>query len=195
MFVVLGGLGLLAALLLPSRNSETSQLPESLPSATATTAVTLPADSGGESGGGSGNESGGGESPVTVPGGEPVPEGVTEVLATGGSTAFSFAVPESLKGSRVKAAVPAATATPSADESQLLVTVRCSLVKNETLAQVAISEGDSVVTVLPVVLIPERGEPCVAGSVLKSVSLPLASPLGDRQIFVAPAGTAVPTPN
>ncbi|MFM7062002.1 MAG: hypothetical protein ACKO04_00705, partial [Actinomycetes bacterium] len=76
----------------------------------------------------------------------------------------------------------------------LFVRVNCSLVRNEVLAQVALSEGDSVVTVLPVVLVPEKGEPCPAGTQLAQVVLPLASPLGSRQVFVAPEGTEVPTP-
>jgi hypothetical protein len=131
---------------------------------------------------------------VTVPGGAPAPKGVTKVLATEGSTAFSFEVPPSFRDQRVRAAVPPPTAVPNGDGTQLLVTVNCSLVRNEVLAQVALSEGDSVVTVLPVVLVPEKGDPCPVGTEIAQVILPLVTPLGTRQVFVAPEGTEVPTP-
>ena len=116
------------------------------------------------------------------------------MLTAGGSTSFSFDVPASLSGAQVKAAVPPATATADASGRGLVVRVSCSLVRNETLAQVSVSEGEAAVTVLPVVLVPNSGEPCRPGTVLTTVTLPLTAPLGARQVFVAPAGTAVPTP-
>ena len=192
LFVVLGGLALLVVLFLPSPQSATVELPSKQPASTVPTTTSGTgggADAGGPSGGSSG-----GSSTVTVPGGAPAPEGVTKVLATGGSTSFSFEVPNSFRNERVRAAVPPATAVASPDGTQLLVTVSCSLVRNEVLAQVALSEGDSVVTVLPVVLVPEKGEPCPAGTQIAKVVLPLATPLGTRQVFVAPEGTEVPTP-
>ena len=184
-FVLLAAATLLVVLFLPSPQSETVELPSRRP------ASTVPAD-------GSGTDDGagpqGGGAAVTVPGGAPAPEGVTKVLATEGSTSFSFEVPSSFRDERVRAAVPPATAVPNGDGTQLLVRVSCSLVRNEVLAQVALSEGDSVVTVLPVVLVPEQGDPCPAGTELAQVVLPLTAPLGNRQVFVAPAGTEVPTP-
>lgn len=190
LFVLLAGLALLVVLFLPSPQSETVELPSKQP------ASTVPStDDAGTAGGASGGTAGqGSATPVTVPGGAPAPEGVTKVLATEGSTAYSFEVPTSFRDQRVRAAVPPASAVPNGDGTQLLVTVSCSLVRNEVLAQVALSEGDSVVTVLPVVLVPDEGEPCPAGTEIARVVLPLATPLGTRQVFVAPEGTEVPTP-
>jgi len=187
LFVLLATAALLVVLFLPSPQSETVELPSKQPASTVPTT-----DDGTGSSGGSAAQ--GTTSPVTVPGGAPAPEGVTKVLATEGSVAFSFEVPPSYRDQRVRAAVPPATAVPNGDGTQLLVTVSCSLVRDEVLAQVALSEGDSVVTVLPVVLVPEQGDPCPAGTELAQVVLPLTAPLGNRQVFVAPAGTEVPTP-
>jgi len=195
LFVLLAGLALLVVLFLPTPQSETVELPSKQ------SVSTVPSDSA-SADGGTGVDGTAGASPggtpgapaVTVPGGAPAPEGVTKVLATEGSTSFSFEVPPTLRNERVRAAVPPATAVPNGDGTQLLVTVNCSLVRNEVLAQVALSEGDSVVTVLPVVLVPEKGDPCPAGTQIAKVILPLATPLGTRQVFVAPEGTEVPTP-
>lgn len=183
-FALLATLGVLAVVLLPSRDSETVQLPAPRPSSTlpgAPATTEAPRDAGSDP-------------PVTVPGGAPAPKGVTKVLAASGSTSYSFDVPEAFRGARVKAAVPPATATPDPTGRRLVVKVSCSLVRNETLAQVSVSEGEAAVTVLPVVLVPDDGDPCPPGTVLATVALPLAAPLGARQVFVAPAGTAVPTP-
>lgn len=190
LFVVLAGLTLLVVLFLPTPQSETVELPSRRPAST----VPSTDDAGTGPGASDGTTPGGPASVVTVPGGAPAPEGVTKVLATEGSTAFSFEVPPSFRDQRVRAAVPPATAVPNGDGTALLVRVNCSLVRNEVLAQVALSEGDSVVTVLPVVLVPEKGEPCPAGTEIAQVVLPLATPLGTRQVFVAPEGTEVPTP-
>jgi len=194
-FVLLAGLALLVVLFLPTPQSETVELPSkqsvsTVPSDSASTddSASAPGTAGGSTAGTTGAPA------VTVPGGAPAPEGVTKVLATEGSTSFSFEVPSTLRNERVRAAVPPATAVPNGDGTQLLVTVDCSLVRNEVLAQVALSEGDSVVTVLPVVLVPEKGDPCPAGTQIAKVILPLATPLGTRQVFVAPEGTEVPTP-
>jgi hypothetical protein len=186
LFVLLAGLTLLVVLFLPSPQSETVELPSKQP------ASTVPSSDGGAAAGPT--SSAGAASGVTVPGGAPAPKGVTKVLATEGSTSFSFEVPPAFRNERVRAAVPPATAVPNGDGTQLLVRVSCSLVRNEVLAQVALSEGDSVVTVLPVVLVPEQGEPCPSGTEIAQVVLPLATPLGTRQVFVAPEGTEVPTP-
>lgn len=191
-FVLLAGLALLVVLFLPSPQSETVELPSKQPASTAPAADDDDAVTGTGASGGTGGEGSG--SAVTVPGGAPAPKGVTKVLATEGSTAFSFEVPPSFRDQRVRAAVPPATAVPNGDGTQLLVKVNCSLVRNEVLAQVALSEGDSVVTVLPVVLVPEKGDPCPAGTEIAQVILPLVTPLGTRQVFVAPEGTEVPTP-
>ena len=192
-FVLLAGLALLVVLFLPSPQSETVELPSKQPASTApSTDDAAGTSAGAGASGGSGGE--GSASAVTVPGGAPAPKGVTKVLATEGSTAFSFEVPPSFRDQRVRAAVPPATAVPNGDGTQLLVKVNCSLVRNEVLAQVALSEGDSVVTVLPVVLVPEKGDPCPAGTEIAQVILPLVTPLGTRQVFVAPVGTEVPTP-
>ena len=189
LFVLLAGLALLVVLFLPSPQSETVELPSKQP------ASTVPAADDGTGGPGTSTGTGSGTATqVTVPGGAPAPEGVTKVLATEGSTAFSFEVPPSFRDQRVRAAVPPASAVANGDGTQLLVTVSCSLVRDEVLAQVALSEGDSVVTVLPVVLVPEKGDPCPAGTEIAKVVLPLATPLGTRQVFVAPEGTEVPTP-
>ncbi|MFM7064315.1 MAG: hypothetical protein ACKO04_12600 [Actinomycetes bacterium] len=220
LFVLLATATLLVVLFLPSPQSETVELPSRRPASTLPGgAASGSASSGGAggsagsgsssgsavSGGGSGGGSSGatpaggtaggqGATAVTVPGGAPAPKGVTKVLATEGSTSYSFEVPASFRDERVRAAVPPATAVANGDGTQLLVRVSCSLVRNEVLAQVALSEGESVVTVLPVVLVPERGDLCPAGTELAQVVLPLATPLGNRQLFVAPAGTEVPTP-
>jgi len=189
-FVLLAAATLLVVLFLPSPQSETVELPSRRPGSTVPAGGSVTND-------GSGTDDGAGPqggAAVTVPGGAPAPEGVTKVLATEGSTSFSFEVPSSFRDERVRAAVPPATAVPNGDGTQLLVRVSCSLVRNEVLAQVALSEGDSVVTVLPVVLVPEQGDPCPAGTELAQVVLPLTAPLGNRQVFVAPAGTEVPTP-
>ena len=183
-FALLATLGVLAAVFLPSRNSETVQLPAPRPSSTLPGGTVAPDPA----------IDAGTDPPVTVPGGGRAPEGVTKVLSSGGSTSFTFDVPESLRGANVKAAVPPATATTDRTGRALLVKVSCSLVRNEVLAQVSVSEGDAAVTVLPVVLVPDAGEPCPPGTVLRTVTVPLAEPLGARQVFVAPAGTAVPTP-
>lgn len=183
-FALLSALGVLAAVFLPSRDSETVQLPAPRPSSTvAGAAPTTSAPTGT------------GTTPqVTVPGGDPAPDGVTRVLATDGSTSYAFDVPDALRGAQVKAAVPPATAVPDASGRRLVVSVSCALVRNETLAQVSVSEGEATVTVLPVVLVPDRGEPCPPGTRLATVTLPLSAPIGARQVFVAPAGTEVPTP-
>jgi hypothetical protein len=192
-FVLLAGLALLVVLFLPTPQSETVELPSKQPaSTTPSTDDAAGTGAGTGSSGGTGGE--GSTTAVTVPGGAPAPKGVTKVLATEGSTAFSFEVPPSFRDQRVRAAVPPATAVPNGDGTQLLVKVNCSLVRNEVLAQVALSEGDSVVTVLPVVLVPEKGDPCPAGTEIAQVILPLVTPLGTRQVFVAPEGTEVPTP-
>ena len=191
LFVLLAGLALLVVLFLPSPQSETVELPSKRPAST----VPQGDDATGTSGSSDADSAGSGAATqVTVPGGAPAPEGVTKVLATEGSTAFSFEVPASYRDQRVRAAVPPATAVANGDGTQLLVTVNCSLVRDEVLAQVALSEGDSVVTVLPVVLVPEKGDPCPTGTQIAKVVLPLATPLGTRQVFVAPEGTEVPTP-
>lgn len=176
-FVLLATATLLVVLFLPPRDSETVQLPARVPG------VTVPVPATGATGTG-----------VTVPGGAAAPEGVTKVLATGGSTSFSFEVPPALEDARVRAAVPPATVEPGVDGRSLRVRVECALVREEVLAQVSVSEGDTTVTVLPVVLVPESGEVCPAGTELATTVLPLAAPLGARQVFVAPAGTPVPTP-
>ncbi|MFM7068039.1 MAG: hypothetical protein ACKOYM_01140 [Actinomycetes bacterium] len=189
-FGVLAIGALAAVLVLGSRESETVQLPGARPATTLPGAPPTSAASGG-----SGSASSVSPTPtVTVPGGAPAPAGVTKVLATPGSTSFSFSVPPSLRDERVRAAVPPAEAVPVSGGRQLQVTINCVLVTDEVLAQLSVSEGDTVVTVLPVVLIPQKGSICRPGTVLTKVTVPLASPLGSRQIFVAPTGTPVPTP-
>jgi hypothetical protein len=48
--------------------------------------------------------------------------------------------------------------------------------------------------VLPVVLAPADAAPCAPDALKRTITVPLASPLGTRQVILVPAGTEVPTP-
>jgi hypothetical protein len=177
-FVVLGAVGLAAFLLLGNDTTETVQLP--LATTTSVTTTTLPA--------------GATTAPVTVPGGAPAPDGVREVVSSDGATSYAFTTTEELSQVPVRTVVGRATAVATPEGTSLEVTVDCTVAEGEALAQLNITEDASTVTVLPVVLAPATAPACVAGTVLRQVTVPLASPIGSRQVVLVPAGTEVPTP-
>jgi hypothetical protein len=177
-FVLLGAVGLAALLLVGNSTSETVQLPlDTTTSVTTTTAAP-----------------GATTASVTVPGGAPAPEGVREVVSSGGATSYAFTTTEELASVPVRTVVGRATAVPTPEGTSLAVTVDCTVAEGEALAQLSITEDASSVTVLPAVLAPVSAPACVAGTVLRQVTVPLASPIGSRQVVLVPAGTEVPTP-
>ena len=179
LFVVLGAIGLGAFLVFGNTTTETVQLPAI--STTTLPDTTVP-------------DPDGTAAPITVPGGAPAPDGVREVVSSNGATSYAFTVPEDLSQVPLVAQVAPATAVPSADGTSLDITVTCTKVVGEALAQLSITEDPTSVTVLPVVLVPADAPPCVAGEVLQQVTVPLDPPLAGRQIVFVPPGTAVPTP-
>lgn len=177
-FVVLGTVGLLAFLVLGNSRTPTVQLPAA--STTAGPTTTEAADDGTAA-------------PVTVPGGAPAPDGVTQVVSSGGVISYAFEAPATLAQTPVQAEVPPTTATPTAGGTGLDVTVTCAGTAGEVLAQLSVTETATSVTVLTVVLAPAGAPPCT-GEVLRTVTVPLTSPLGARTVTVVPAGTPMPAP-
>lgn len=179
LFVVLGAVGLGAFLVFGNTTSGTVQLPGI---ATTTRPDTTPEPTDGTA------------APVTVPGGGPAPDGVREVVSTGGATAYAFTTSQDLAQVPIRAVVAPATAVASADGVALTVTVTCAGGVGEALAQLSVTEDATSVVVLPIVLVPADAPPCVAGELLRQVTVPLLSPLGGRRVVLVPAGTSVATP-
>ncbi|MFZ4518251.1 MAG: hypothetical protein ACOYOP_07675 [Microthrixaceae bacterium] len=178
-FVVIGALGLAALLLLGGPSTPTVQLP----TRQTTTSSTVPSPT----------VAGGGPVP-TVPGGAPAPEGVQSVVVDGDATSYAFTVPEDLTRVAVRAVVAPAEAVPTPDGRSLTVTVRCGAATGEVLAQLTVTEGDTTVGVLPVVLAPTGAPACAPEAAPRVATVPLAEPLAARTVVVAPAGTEVPIP-
>lgn len=178
-FAVLGAIGLGAVLLIGNTTTETVQLPQASTTTEPTTTVLAPDAT---------------TAPATVPGGAPAPDGVREVISSDGATSYAFTTPEELSQVPVRTIVAPALAVPTADGSALQVTVTCTAAVGEALAQLSITEDATTVTVLPVVLAPADAAPCVPTSVLREITVPLAAPVGGRQVLMVPAGTEVPTP-
>jgi hypothetical protein len=176
-FVVLGAIGLFAVLAIGNTRSGTVQLPTRQTTSTTSVPETTPTTP-----------------PVTVPGGAPAPEGVQEVIVDGGVTSYAFATPAELAQIPVRAVVPPATVTPSADGRELVVGVSCAVAVGESLAQITVTTDPATVTVLPVTLAPANAPPCDPTAAPRQVTLPLGEPLGARPVIVVPGGTEVPTP-
>jgi hypothetical protein len=175
-FLVIGAVGLAGFLLFGGGTSPTEQLDvdQTTSTTTTTTTTTLP--------------------PVTAPGGEPVPEGVQDVLVDGGVTSYAFTTPAALAQVPIRTVVPRSTATPSEDGTRLTVVVECSVGVGEALAQLTVTEDTATVTVLPVTIAPADAPPCPPGAEPRTVTVPLTEPLGTRSVIVVPGGTEVPTP-
>jgi hypothetical protein len=178
-FAVLGAVGLGAYLLFGNTTDETVQLPAVSTTTEVTTTTVDPAAT---------------VAPVTVPGGAPAPDGVQAVVSSDGVTSYAFATPQELAQVPIRTVVARAAAVPAAGGSSLQVTVDCTVGVGEALAQLSITESPDSVTVLPVVLAPADAAPCAPDAVRRVVTVPLASPLGTRQVILVPAGTEVPTP-
>lgn len=186
-FVLIGAIGLGALLLKGSPSTPTETIP-------AFTTTTGPAGVGDDPADQSTTGSSTTAAPVTVPGGGPAPEGVTDVLVSGGVTTFAFAVPESFETVPSVAAVARATVAVTADDSGLEISTSCAASDEEALAQVAVTITPSSVTVLPVVVAPSDGPPCAGQETTRQVVLPLGQPVAGRPITVVPFGTAIPPP-
>ena len=175
-FVVIGIIGLAGVLVVGNTRSGTEQIPTR-----STTSVPLQSTTAVPPA-------------VTLPDGGQAPNGVTNVVSSGGSTAYSFAIPDGLAEVPVRAVVAAATAVPSADGRALQINVKCTAGTGEAVAQISISETPDTVTVLPVVLTPGTPGRCAPDTDLLEISLPLANQLGTRHVVLVPTGTGVPTP-
>lgn len=186
-FVLLGAVGLAAILLIGSPSTPTGTIP-------AFTTTTGPVGVGDDPADQSTTGSNTTAAPVTVPGGAPAPEGVTDVLVSGGVTTFAFAVPETFETVPSVAAVARATVAVTADGTGLEITTSCAASDEEALAQVAVTINPSSVTVLPVVVAPSDGPPCAGQETTRQVVLPLGQPVAGRPITVVPFGTAIPPP-
>lgn len=156
-----------------------------------------PAGAGQDTGGTSAGRQGGAAGPggssgpvVTVPGGAPAPVGVREVLVAQDTTSYSLDVPESVAAQPLTTRIAPADAT--ADGDALTIRVRCAASVDEVLAQVSVSESADTVSVAAAVLVPADGRPCGPGASGRTLTVPLARPLGTRDIFVLPPGTRVP---
>jgi hypothetical protein len=136
----------------------------------------------------------------TLPDGSPAPDGVVEVVVTNGTTSLTFAPPEGVTppaggvGAAWSRIVPAASATPAGGGSELIVRVECSASAGEFLERVTITETAADVAVAAVVMVPPDGPPCPAEGGSTAVTVPIASPLGDRTVTVVPPGSEVPEP-
>ncbi len=175
-FVALGVIGLMGFLVLGSSSSPTVQLPgSSTTEAPTTTAAPVTA------------------APVTIPGGAVAPDGVSDVVSTGGTTTYSFSMSDSVAQSPYSAAVPPTTATPAAGDTGLDLTISCAGTSGDVLAEITVTETPTSIVVLPVVLVPANAPPCT-GLVLRTLTVPLTAPLAGRPVDVVAAGTPVPTP-
>jgi hypothetical protein len=175
-FVVLGAVGLFALLTIGSPKTPTVQLPAASTTEPSTTSSTDPASA-----------------PVTMAGGAPAPDGVDSVVTAGDATTFTFSLAAGTSQTPFTAAVPPTTATADAADDALDVIVSCASAGDQ-LAEITVTESATGVTVLPVVLVPAAAPPC-SGQVVRTVRIPLRSPLAGRPVTVVPAGTSVPTPS
>lgn len=174
--VLVGLVGLAGLIVLGSGRSATEQVAVDQTTSTTTTTVAPTAPT------------------VTAPGGGPVPDGVQDVLVDGPVTSYAFATPPELAQVPIRTVVPRSTATPSADGTQLTVVVECAVGVGEALAQLTLTEDATALTVLPVTIGPADAPPCPADAAPRTVTVPLAEPLGSRPVIVVPGGTEVPTP-
>ena len=134
----------------------------------------------------------------TLPGGAPAPEGVSEVDVGGGTTSLTFDPPagattdEGALAEGWTAQIAPARAEPSEDGSELLIRVGCGRSEDEFLAQLTVTEAETLVTVAAVAVAPDGGTPCPDGEPDRHVfTIQLGEPLGDRQLDVVPAGTLI----
>ena len=144
-----------------------------------------------------GSEPGEGAAP-TLPDGAPAPEGVSSVDVSDGTISLTFDPPAGATTDSGQLAdgwtaeIAPAQVDPSADGTELVVRVRCGRSDEEFLAQLAVTESDAAVTVAPVAVAPAGAAPSPEGAGARQVvSVPLSDPVGDRELRVLPAGTAV----
>ena len=141
-------------------------------------------------------EPGEGSAP-TLPGGAPLPEGVSSVDVRDGTISLTFDPPPGATTDSGELApgwtaqIGAASAEPTAGGDELVVRVPCSRAQDEFLAQLTITESDTAVTVAAVVVAPDGGGPCVDTQDRHVYTLRLTEPLGDRQLTIVPEGTPI----
>jgi hypothetical protein len=134
----------------------------------------------------------------TLPGGAPAPDGVVDVVVTNGTTSLTFAPPQGVTppadgvGVAWDRIVPATSATPAGGGNELIVRVECTVSAGEFPERITITETAADVTVTAVVMVPPDGPPCPAEGGSTAVTVPIASPLGDRTVTVVPAGSEIP---
>ncbi len=178
-FVVLGTVGLVGILMFGSPSTPT----ETIPSFTTTTEA--PTSTGPD----------GGAAEVTVPGGDPAPDGVRDVVVDGDVTSYAFGTPESLASEPLRAFVARARATPDAAGTAIELDVSCTTSADEAIAQISVTATPTSITVLPVVIAPASGgAACTPGTAPLRITLPLTEPVGGRAVVLVPAGTEVPPP-
>jgi len=130
----------------------------------------------------------------TMPDGTKAPSDISAVLSQDGTVSYSFNIPDELARVPVRATVGRAVVEQNPDANGLSVRVDCTAGAGEDVAQITVSESTDTVTVLPIVLTPQDAPACQQGLQIERIVLPLTTPLGTRDIVVAPPGTEVPDP-
>jgi len=136
--------------------------------------------------------------PPTLPGGAPAPEGVSSVQAQDGTISLIFDPPPGATTESGELApgwsaqIAPAEVTASEDGTEVVVRVRCGRSAEEFLAQLAVTESDTAVTVGPVAVARDGAAPCPDGEGDRRVlTIPLSNPVGSRELVTLPAGTPV----
>lgn len=207
-FAALGIVGLFVAIVIGSPSGDSVGAPtattahrdpatsaEASPAARPSSTSTLPPNTTAASTNGRGSSTtatGSSNTPVTLPGGAPAPEGATSVVSTSDALNLGFNVDVAALGPSPEAIVPPLHLQALEDGRSIQVSIGCARSNSEQLAQLALTESASVVTVSAVVLVAPSMPPCGSDGPLHSVVLPLHQPLGTRSLMTVSAATKLP---
>ncbi len=125
----------------------------------------------------------------TLPNGSPAPEGVTEVVAEGDTVRLRFVGPAGLPQGWAARVAPTVV-SPVAGDRGLQLRIGCAASPSERLVEVAITEGDTAITVAVAVVSPPEGPPCADGSDTV-LEVPLRGPVAGRTLVAVPPGTDI----
>ena len=114
---------------------------------------------------------------------------MTEVVAEGDTVRLRFVGPAGLPQGWAARVAPTVV-SPVAGDRGLQLRIGCAASPSERLVEVAITEGDTAITVAVAVVSPPEGPPCADGSDTV-LEVPLRGPVAGRTLVAVPPGTDI----
>ena len=129
---------------------------------------------------------------VTMPDGEPGPEGIYDVVNDGeGLWSYLFEIPDEVLEGPNDAVVAEASIEISEDRTSLTVAMKCGVAAGSVPALLEVVEDPFEINVRPVVVGQSFGQPCPVDEVVGTATVPLEEPVGGRRVVLAQAGVPV----